>query len=671
MKFNDEKKQKEMPLWRKKTRYWMDEHISKGLRGQVILLVSFITAVVLIFGLISAVSNHAISTGEGIWSSLMHLMDPGTLAGDGTSNRTFIVLMLIVTLVGITLSSTLTSIIDNALSHKMHELRKGKSKIIEDGHTVIIGFNAGIFSILNELTEAAENNTRKTAIVIADDQDKEEMDQALLNHEIFDTEKIRFICRSGDLIQNSIYDQISLENSRSIIINYEDDYETMRILLAVTEYLKAKGKTDQCLVTLVHEKPTEIAVRGILKEFPNARVLFLEGMLSKILAQVCRQPGLSYVLAELFDYANSEIYIENRGKNGKLFPVEGKTFASVLNSFSNSVAIGYCHEENGKLVSRLAPDQQEIIGKDCRMILIARDDRISVFTEKSSTNEDNETAALSRHRELKPTEIHLLVLNWNESLTYTLKYLAPFIDCSCGRSRIIIAADTDYPEIEQTRALLNTGTGNSGSQGIPVEFKLFGKEFYRQETIQELLVRNDITNVLLVCPDGDNAKTSDAATMKLLLLLRDCVTTAERKLGRELIITSELNLADDQKLMQITDINDFVVGNEIANKILAQVSNEPNLDEIFKELLTEKGAEIYLRPVSDYIGIESCKKVSFGTMTSVVMHNNDVLIGWTRLQNGKKTYELNPLKSSTNIFDPEREKDIRTRDELIVISQGI
>ncbi|MBI5829315.1 MAG: hypothetical protein HZB20_07185, partial [Chloroflexi bacterium] len=45
--------------------------------------------------------------------------------------------------------SALIGIINNGIEDKLDELRKGRSNVIESGHTVILGWSPQVFSIIS------------------------------------------------------------------------------------------------------------------------------------------------------------------------------------------------------------------------------------------------------------------------------------------------------------------------------------------------------------------------------------------------------------------------------------------------------------------------------------------------------------------------------------------
>ena len=93
--------------------YWFDNQMSKGTGALIKLLtVASVAAVMLMGFIISLAGNDGEhGFGRGIWLSLIHVLDPGTVCGDGDFSTGFIFAMLFVTVIGIFIFSTLTGII--------------------------------------------------------------------------------------------------------------------------------------------------------------------------------------------------------------------------------------------------------------------------------------------------------------------------------------------------------------------------------------------------------------------------------------------------------------------------------------------------------------------------------------------------------------------------------
>ena len=163
------------------------------------------------------------------WMALMRTLDSGTMGGD-TGSWSFLLAMLAVTFGGIFVISTFIGTLTTAIEAKLDALRKGRSRVLESGHTVILGWSPRVFSIVSELVIANENQ-RRAAIVILGERDKVEMEDEI-RERIPDTKTTRVICRSGNPADMDDLAIVNLPGSRSIIllppVGPESDIQTIK-----------------------------------------------------------------------------------------------------------------------------------------------------------------------------------------------------------------------------------------------------------------------------------------------------------------------------------------------------------------------------------------------------------------------------------------------------------
>src|SRR3989304_3499769 len=157
-------------------RYAFDNLMAKG---PIALLGGLFVASAILVLLVAAlvvVTGNAPDLGDGVrpgflevaWMGLLRTLDTGTMGGDA-GTPFFLFMMLVVTLIGI---------LNNGLEDKLEELRKGRSRVIEADHTVILGWSEQIFSVISELVIA--NESRKGAcIVVLGEKDKVEMEDEI------------------------------------------------------------------------------------------------------------------------------------------------------------------------------------------------------------------------------------------------------------------------------------------------------------------------------------------------------------------------------------------------------------------------------------------------------------------------------------------------------------
>ncbi|MBI5324234.1 MAG: hypothetical protein HZB41_02965 [Ignavibacteriae bacterium] len=142
-------------------RYRFENTLSSGTVVLLWWLIVIGVIIVIIAGTIVAAAqftqdNEAtISYIEAIWDSLIRSLDPGTMGND--TGWGFRIVMLFVTLSGVFLLSLLIGIITNSFKNRIDYLRRGKSRILESCHTLIVRWSPKIFTIISELIIANEN----------------------------------------------------------------------------------------------------------------------------------------------------------------------------------------------------------------------------------------------------------------------------------------------------------------------------------------------------------------------------------------------------------------------------------------------------------------------------------------------------------------------------------
>ena len=186
--------------FRQRFNYWFDNTMSRG----TIALIGWLFAIsaLLILAIAFLVWITRIDPGQRgffdlVWASLLRTLDPGTMGGD-QGGVLFLLSMLAVTLGGIFVVSLLIGVLTSGIESKLEELRKGRSQIVEQGHTVILGWSPQVFSIISELVMANANQSRSCIAILAP-RDKLEM-EAEIREKAGSLGKTRVVCRTGNPI---------------------------------------------------------------------------------------------------------------------------------------------------------------------------------------------------------------------------------------------------------------------------------------------------------------------------------------------------------------------------------------------------------------------------------------------------------------------------------------
>ena len=111
----------------------------------------------------------------------------------------------------------------------------------------------------------------------------------------------------------------------------------------------------------------------------------------------------------------------------------------------------------------------------------------------------------------------------------------------------------------------------------------------------------------------------------------------------------------NRNLAEITQADDFIVSDRLISLMMAQVSTNKALNAVFADMFDADGAEVYLKPISDYVqtGVE----LDFYAVIESARRRNEMAIGYRIDANGNNKelqygIVVNPNKTNTVTFDP-------------------
>ncbi len=608
-------------------RYWSDNLFAKGpgamiaALGIVSLFIIVISALVLVFGNISPEGEPAVSFWEGAWLALMRTLDAGTMGGDeGWGFR--IVMFLIPTLGGVFIISTLIGILSSGIEGKLDDLRKGRSRVIEEGHILILGWSEQIYTIVSELVAANENQS-KSCIVILADRDPVEMHDDIYSR-IETTGKTRLVFRSGSPMDLADLPLGSPESARAMVVLSPDtedpDPQVIKTVLAVTNHPDRSDKPYHIVAEIREPKNKEVA-----QVIGKGEVEWGLGgtFVARVVAQTCRQSGLSVIYTELMDFGGDEIYMTPPGG------FVGQPYATTLNAYEKNCVMGIS-SANG--TATLNPPMDYVIKVDDQIILIAEDDD-KIFLDGKPVIDANVFTKRIPSTE-KPEDT--LVLGWNWRGAAILKELDNYV---APGSTVQIIADRGEPEkdLKAIRSLLKN-----------MKYKVDEGDTTDRNTLEELF-KKDFDHVILLSYDELETQQSDARTLITLLHLRDMAETYDK----DYAIVSEMLDIRNRNLADVTRADDFIVSDKLVSLMMAQITENKRLHSVFEDMFDPEGAEIYLKPVEEYV--TPGKAVNFYTVVEAARKHGETAIGYSIKAESKdsaKSYgvHLNPVKSTALEF---------------------
>ena len=609
-----------------KLRYSFDNLMSKGTLSLILLLAAITAGIIVIAGIVAACLNGGEfgNAFEMMWVSLMHTLDAGTIAGDETSNIGFIIVMSVVTLCGIFVTSMLIGVIGAGLEEKMESLRKGHSLVIEKNHVIILGFNENAINIIRELIMANENQ-KKGVIVVMDSKDKTEMEDTI-SQRIPQTKTTHIICRSGNIDNISDIEICSPATCRSIIVNADDDFMSIKAVLACTTVLEESDNADAYITALIHSEQNAEAAR--IAGNGKAEIFYYQSSIARIMAHTCRQPGMSTVFNTLLSYEGDEIYVEQIPK------VVGKSMAEVNMYFDKSTAIGIVR--NGEPM--LNPPADTKIDAADKIVFIAEDDDTTVPLAQPAAAK---AELFADKKDDTAVARNTLILGNNDLLGQVITEM----DCYSAKGSVITIASEkiDKEFVPKQRGLKN--------------IKLDVQEcniFERAEL--EKLVSEKPDNILILTDSSDADDEADSKTLLLLLHIRDIA----RKNDFHFTVTSEMRSVENQELAQVTKVTDFIISSNITALMMAQISQTREQFVILDDLLSDSGSELYMKNASRYVKTDV--PVDFYTVCASAVRYGEIAIGYKKvLAEGKFEIVINPLKS--------KEITLSKEDSLILVAE--
>lgn len=643
-------------------RYHFDNLMSKSTIAPLLLLLfSVFIAVTLIAGLMLSfnvipygsgaitglISDGDIGFFEAVYITILRMLDPGTVADD-PPNTIFIIFMLIATVGGLFMVSILIAIVNSGVIRKISDLRKGKSFVVEEKHTVILGWSFQVFPIIAELVVANENQ-KNPCIVILAQKDKVEMEDEIKVH-VGDTKNTRVVCRTGNPIDIHDLEIINLHEARSIIITAPDskdpDSNVIKTILAITNNPNRKPAPHQYHIVAEIRDPRNVVIAEIAGRDEVQLVIF-DYLISRITAQTCRQPGLSVVFTELLDFTGDEIYFQEEPK------LVGRTFVESMFSYETSSIIGV-RTNNGKIVMKPAFDY--ILQEGDKVIAVSEDDDTVVLSQNKDYTIDPDAIRKDPKNHVPKPEA-TLIIGWNRRAPLIINELDNYV---FPGSKIMVLAENEDAE-EQ----LSFHCSDLENQSVTF---WYGDTTNRKILDQLKIEQYDHIIVLSLTEEGADIQSTDARTLNTLLHLRDI---ADQQ-GHKFSIVSEMLDDRNRELAEITHTDDFIVSVKLDSLMLSQISENKELKNIFEDLFNAGPPSIFIMPAEHYIDLG--RAVNFYTVMESARQQNQIAIGY-KLKSSSQNIEdelvlahgviVNPKKTN-QVFFSEGDKIIVLSDEDII-----
>jgi len=617
--------------------------MSKGTLAPLLFLLIVSLVLVFLLSIVFSLISPNVGLWDGFYTTVLRLLDPGVVADDDPSTLGIIPLFLS-TILGLFVISVLIAIVNSGVMNRLAELRKGKSLVMEENHTVILGWSFQVFPIIEELCIANANQKKGTIVVLANE-DKVKMQDAIKLH-VGNPGVTKIVCRSGDPIDIHDLQIANIDKAKSIIITAPDtndpDSQVIKTILAITNNPhRVPRENKKYHVVAEVRDPRNVSIAQIAGKDEVELVVF-DDLISRITAQTCRQPGLSVVFTELLDFSGDEIYFQAERK------LIGKTFIEAMFSYDTSTVIGI-RKKNGKKLIKPAFDT--MIEEGDKIIAISEDDDTVLLSGIKNFNIDTSSMILNTEFTEQQPEL-TLVIGWNRRGHLIVNELDKYV---AGGSRIDILSyqsetDTDVQEhcSELQNASVNTYYGDTSNRAI----------------LDKLDIAKYDHIIVLSQEEKYGIQSSDAKTLSTLLHIRDIGGDGPHSYS----IVSEMLDDRNRELAEITHTDDFIVSVKLDSLMLTQISENRELKDIFEALFSSGGPAIYIKPVEDYVQLD--KAVNFYTVVESARQHNEIAIGY-KLKSKERVSQDESMLAHGVVVNPIKSHEVffSAGDKLIILGR--
>ncbi|MEU2421000.1 NAD-binding lipoprotein [Streptomyces sp. NPDC007851] len=585
-----------------------------------------------------------------VWRTSAETLRLGAVAG--TPVR--MLLSVLLGLVALLCVSTVVGVVTTGLGDRLTALRRGRSRVLERDHDVVLGWTDQIFTVVGELIAGragaggpagGRSGGGRHVVTVLADRDPAHMEAALTAAPGV-TDRVRLVCRTGAPADPDALALVTPGAARAVVVLPADgpdgDLTVVRTLLALRAVLGPDdGPGAPRVIAAVHDGRYLPAAR--LAAGPRGTVLETDRTAARLLVQAARRPGMPAALRDLLDFSGAEFHVTDVPE------AVGLSFEEVALRLETSCAVGVLRPDGSPL---LTPAPHIVLEPGDRLVTVAHDDRTTPLADRWARVD---ATALAPPAPLPEPPARLLLLGWNRR--------APLIVDALRRA----ARPGSVLDVVTDAAPGPAGHGSPRPADPPGNARLTVTHHIRDLAAPEALNDLDLAaydSVIALGADptgqGPSCDRPDERTLLALLSLRSW----EERTGRVLPVVAELRDHRGPAVAPLGPASHAVVRGELSALLMAQIVQNPELAAVFEEIFTTRGGALALRPAAHYVlpGHEA----AFATVVAAALERGECAIGYhAHDPHAARPHDgvlLCPGKAERRVW--------RTEDRILVLTAG-
>ncbi|MDI9404302.1 MAG: hypothetical protein QM516_10560 [Limnohabitans sp.] len=571
---------------------------------------------------------------ESLWQTLFNSLDAGVIADD--SNRPFRPVMLVATLMGLLILSTLIGVITNKIDARVAGVRRGRTPVCESDHVLILGWNDSIFDLLREIHQSADRERAPRVVLLANRENGEMMDAlvrfvegeraAMLRKGLCPPRDLRPpITRSGVPWDRAALAGVHPQLARWILVltsPNDSDAAAIKTLLALDGLLPHERRPAVVTSVAAHENV------ALAKEAAGSatEVVNSDRMIARLLVQAARNHGIGTVIAHLTSFDGEELYSCS-------VPTElvGMSVRDAITRSRRHSLIG---------VERAGCQPQLLGARDVTLDQpLAAADRLWVLAENASdalqfaamaqseVTSRLQTADILPWFGSTPEPSRVLIVGWNRRGRLVLDELDEHL--AAGSSVVVFDPTSESLDRDLERVSQRTRRRISKVQPIAVDddMALWIERFHREF---ESLAAFDIAIVLDDTDTLADGVGTDLAVARVILELR--------KLRRETTghwprVVCEVADERTRELIRRETGEEFIASGRFVSSLMTHYALDPRRVPLYENIFDAPSAELAIRPVAELVDVS--RPLYWSTVLEACLRRNEIAIGLLDDEHGR------------------------------------